>query len=78
VNAKNSLFLKRLDAVAADTKDTDLGYRWRLNVGSGEAKELREILSKFGSSRTRVGNFHSFGSVQVRIFRRRYSSSRKP
>ena len=36
-----------LDAVATDTKDTDLGYRWRLNVGSGEARELREILSKF-------------------------------
>jgi hypothetical protein len=33
---------------------------------------------KKGSARTRVGNFHSFGSVQVRIFRRRYSSSRKP
>jgi RNA polymerase sigma factor (sigma-70 family) len=36
-----------LDAVAIDTKDTDLGYRWRLHVGSGEAKELREILLKF-------------------------------
>jgi DNA-directed RNA polymerase specialized sigma24 family protein len=36
-----------LDAVAVDTKDTDLGYRWRLNVGSGEAKEVREILLKF-------------------------------
>jgi hypothetical protein len=31
-----------------------------------------------GSSRSRVGTFHSFGSIQVRIFRRRYSSSRKP
>jgi DNA-directed RNA polymerase specialized sigma24 family protein len=36
-----------LEAVAADTKNTDLGHRWRLNVGSGEAKELREILLKF-------------------------------
>jgi DNA-directed RNA polymerase specialized sigma24 family protein len=36
-----------LDAVATDTKDTDLGFRWRLKVGSGEAKELREIVSKF-------------------------------
>ena len=36
-----------LDAVAADTKDTDLGSRWRLKVGSGEAKELREIILKF-------------------------------
>ena len=31
-----------------------------------------------GSSRIRVGSFHSFGSMQVRIFSRRYSSSRKP
>ena len=29
-----------------------------------------------GSSRNRVGNFHSFGSMQVRIFSRKYSSSR--
>jgi DNA-directed RNA polymerase specialized sigma24 family protein len=36
-----------LEAVAVDTKDTDLGFRWRLEVGSGEAKELREILLKF-------------------------------
>ena len=36
-----------LDAVAADTKDTDLGFRWRLKIGSGEAKEVREILLKF-------------------------------
>lgn len=36
-----------LGAVAADTKDTDLGFRWRLKVGSGEAKELREILREF-------------------------------
>jgi hypothetical protein len=36
-----------LDAVAMDTKDTDLGQRWRLHIGSGEAKELREILLKF-------------------------------
>src|SRR5262249_40402895 len=37
-----------------------------------------QIQEKFGSSRFRVGNFHSFGSMQVRIFSRRYSSSRKP
>ena len=36
-----------LDAVAVDTKDTDLGYRWRLKIGSGEAREVREILLKF-------------------------------
>jgi DNA-directed RNA polymerase specialized sigma24 family protein len=36
-----------LDAVAADTKDTDLRFRWRLKIGSGEAKEVREILLKF-------------------------------
>jgi DNA-directed RNA polymerase specialized sigma24 family protein len=36
-----------LEAVAVDTKDTDLGFRWRLEIGSGEAKELREILQKF-------------------------------
>ena len=36
---------------------------------------------KFGSSRTRVGEFQGFysiGSRQVRIFSRRYSSSRSP
>jgi DNA-directed RNA polymerase specialized sigma24 family protein len=36
-----------LDAVAADTKNTDLGFRWRAGVGSGEAKELWEILLEF-------------------------------
>jgi DNA-directed RNA polymerase specialized sigma24 family protein len=36
-----------LDAVAIDTKDTDLGHGWRLHVGSGEARELREILLRF-------------------------------
>ncbi len=36
-----------LDAVATDTKDTDLGSRWKWKIGSGEAKELREIVSKF-------------------------------
>jgi hypothetical protein len=29
-----------------------------------------------GSSRSRVGKFHSSGSMQVRIFSRKYSSSR--
>jgi hypothetical protein len=29
-----------------------------------------------GSSRNRVGSFQSFGSMQVRIFSRKYSSSR--
>ena len=33
---------------------------------------------KKGSSRFLVGAFHSFGSMQVRIFRRKDSSSRKP
>ena len=36
------------------------------------------LRQNYGSSRSRVGTFHSFGSIQVRIFRRRYSSSRKP
>jgi len=36
-----------LDAVAADTKDSDLGFRWRQAIGPVEAKELREILLKF-------------------------------
>jgi RNA polymerase sigma factor (sigma-70 family) len=36
-----------LDAVALDTKNADLGYRWRLKVGPGEARELREILLAF-------------------------------
>jgi hypothetical protein len=36
-----------LDAVAKDTKNTDTGYRWRLNIGTGEAREVREILLKF-------------------------------
>jgi hypothetical protein len=31
-----------------------------------------------GSSRLLVGSFHSLGSMQVRIFSRKYSSSRKP
>jgi hypothetical protein len=41
-------------------------------------KEFLPYLERFnrGSSWSRVGNFHSFGSVQVRIFRRRYASSR--
>jgi hypothetical protein len=39
--------------------------------------ELQGLLF-IGSSGSRVGNFQCFGSVQVRIFRRRYSSSRKP
>jgi predicted nucleic acid-binding protein len=30
----------------------------------------------YGSSGNRVGGFQSFGSMQVRIFRRKYSSSR--
>lgn len=36
-----------LDVVAVDTKGADLGFRWRLKVGPGEARELREILLKF-------------------------------
>jgi hypothetical protein len=32
----------------------------------------------YGSSGFLVGDFHSFGSMQVRILSRRYSSSRKP
>ena len=41
------------------------------------------IFRKIGSSRDRVGNFCSFfdqirGSIHVRIFKRRYSSSRSP
>jgi CubicO group peptidase (beta-lactamase class C family) len=33
-------------------------------------------LNKWGSSGNRVGGFQSFGSMQVRILRRKYSSSR--
>ena len=38
---------------------------------------IRPVLEQNeGSSRNRVGNFHSSGSMQVRIFSRKYSSSR--
>ena len=33
-----------LGAVAADLKNTELGFQWRLNIGPAEAKEFREIL----------------------------------
>jgi len=33
-----------LVAVAADLKNTDLGFEWRLNTGPAEVKEFREIL----------------------------------
>jgi hypothetical protein len=35
-------------------------------------------VNKCGSSRFLVGRFHSFSSIQVRIFSRKYSSSRYP
>jgi hypothetical protein len=40
-----------------------------LNVGN-------QTFYNSGSSRNRVGSFQSFGSMQVRTFRRKYSSSR--
>jgi RNA polymerase sigma factor (sigma-70 family) len=36
-----------LDQLAARTRYTDLGLRWRQAIGPAEAKELREILLKF-------------------------------
>jgi DNA-directed RNA polymerase specialized sigma24 family protein len=33
-----------LGAVAADLKNTDLGFEWRRNIGPTEAKEFREVL----------------------------------
>ncbi|GIW88280.1 MAG: hypothetical protein KatS3mg108_2604 [Isosphaeraceae bacterium] len=33
-----------LDAVAADLKNTDLGFEWRLNIAPAEAKEFRVVL----------------------------------
>ena len=35
-----------------------------------------DCVRKLGSSRNRVGGFQSFGSIQVSIFSRKYSSSR--
>jgi len=36
-----------LDAVASDTKGSEMLMRWQLHVSSAEAKELREILITF-------------------------------
>jgi RNA polymerase sigma factor (sigma-70 family) len=33
-----------LGAAAADLKNTDLGFEWRLNIGPAEANEFREIV----------------------------------
>jgi hypothetical protein len=49
----------------------------------GEPPVFERVLSGvsphfYGSSRFRVGDFYSFGRLQVKIFSRRYSSSRKP
>jgi len=43
--------------------------------------DVENILNRIGSSRNRVGKFHVFqsaGSMDVSIFSRRYSSSRRP
>lgn len=65
-----------LNYVAADTKDTNLGLRWKAFVGPAEAKELREILSNFIPSlplRQRVvaqcfiDNFEDYGERRVYI-----------
>ena len=48
--------------------------RWLRAAGLGD--DYRAYY--YGSSGFLVGDFHSFGSMQVRILRRRYSSSRKP
>ena len=60
-------------------KNEELGSR-RVGApaykGAGEGEFYVE--RKNGSSRIRVGGGHSFSSMQVRILRRRYSSSRRP
>jgi hypothetical protein len=43
----NTDFDAILDKLAADTKDTDLGLRWRQAIDPVQAKELREVLLKF-------------------------------
>ncbi len=54
----------------------------RLGAEPGRAVAQRNsiltnaLYTLFGSSRNRVGGFQSFGSIQVSIFSRKYSSSR--
>ena len=50
-------------------------------IKSATAETVENILNRIGSSRNRVGKFHVFqsaGSMDVSIFSRRYSSSRRP
>jgi hypothetical protein len=47
-----------------------------VNPGSGPAPAPLDPHINNGSSGNRVGSFQSFGNIQVRIFSRKYSSSR--